>query len=84
MLMTISTLKMAIAVILEFAEKVKDEISNAIISNGRVIEERENKYRANRYEDDLCIMCDGKIMALGGIKWFITDLVKEMVGADNG
>ena len=64
----------------EFAEKVKDEISNAIISNGRVIEEREKKYRANRYEDDLCIMCDSKIMALGGIKWFINDLVKELVG----
>lgn len=62
----------------EFAEKIKDEITDAIISNGRVIEERENKYNANRYEDDLCIMCDSKIIALGGIKYFIDNLLKEM------
>lgn len=64
----------------EFAEKVYDEITEAIINNSDVIENRVKKHNANRYEDAICIMCDGKIMALGGIKYFMKNLVKEMVG----
>lgn len=68
----------------EFADKIYSEITNAIISNGKAIVERVDKHGVDRYEDNFCSMCDGKIMALGGIKFFIKDLVKEMVGADNG
>lgn len=67
----------------EFAKKVNDEITNAIISNGRAIEERETKHNVDRYEDNFCSMCDGKIIALGGIKLFMQDLLKEMVGDSN-
>ena len=64
----------------EFAELIYDEITNAIINNNDVIENRVKKHNANRYEDGFCMMCDGKITALGGIKYFIKNLVKEMVG----
>ena len=64
----------------EFAEKVCDEITDAIINNGKVIKERIEKHNVNRLEDNFCCMCDGKIMALGGIEYFIKNLVKELVG----
>lgn len=64
----------------EFAERLLNEIQEAILSNDKVISERVKKHNANRYEDDLCIMCDGKIMALGGIRYFVINLLKEMEG----
>lgn len=64
----------------EFAEKVLNEIREAIISNDKAIKEREEKHNVNRYEDNFCSMCDGKISALGGIRYFINNLAKEMVG----
>lgn len=64
----------------EFAEKVLNEIREAIISNDKAIKEREEKHNVNRYEDNFCSMCDGKIRALGGIRYFINNLVKETVG----
>lgn len=64
----------------EFAEKVNREITEAIISNDDAIREREKKHCVNRYEDNFCAMCEGKIIALGGIKSFINDLVKERLG----
>lgn len=66
--------------ITEFAEKVNREITEAIISNDDAITEREKKHGVNRYEDNFCAMCDGKIIALGGIKSFINELVKERLG----
>lgn len=62
----------------EFAEKVFKEIQDAIISNDKAKNERIEKHNVDRYEDDFCIMCDGKIMALGGIRYFIKNLLKEM------
>jgi hypothetical protein len=64
----------------EFADKVCDEITDAIINNGKVIKERIEKHNVNRLEDNFCCMCDGKIMALGGIEYFIKNLLKELVG----
>ena len=64
----------------EFADKVCDEITDAIINNGKVINERIEKHNVNRLEDSFCCMCDGKIRALGGIEYFIKNLLKEMVG----
>jgi len=64
----------------EFAEKVCDEITDAIINNGKVIKERIEKHNVNRLEDNFCCMCDGKIMALGGIEYFIKNLLKELTG----
>lgn len=64
----------------EFAERVDKEITDAIFANDKVIQARVTRYRLNRYEDDLCIMCDGKIRALDGIKCFIDNLAKETVG----
>ena len=64
----------------EFVEKVNREITEAIISNDDAITEREKKHGVNRYEDNFCAMCEGKIIALGGIKSFINDLVKERLG----
>lgn len=63
----------------EFAEKILNEIREAIISNDKAIKEREEKHNANRYEDNFCSMCDGKISALGGIRYFINNLLKELV-----
>lgn len=68
----------------EFAEKVCNEITDAIISNGKVIKERVEKHNVNRLEDNFCCMCDGKIRALGGIEYFIKNLLKEMVGDNCG
>ena len=67
----------------EFAKLVLIEIQEAIFANDKVIQARVEKRNANRYEDDLCIMCDGKIYALGGIEFFIKNLLKEKVGKDN-
>lgn len=64
----------------EFAERVDKEITDAIFANDKVIQARVTRYRLNRYEDDLCIMCDGKIRALDGIKCFIDNALKETVG----
>ena len=64
----------------EFAERVDKEITDAIFANDKAIQARVTRYRLNRYEDDLCIMCDGKIRALDGIKCFIDNLAKETVG----
>ena len=71
-----------IEAIKEFADKILNEIQDAIISNDEAIKEREEKHNANRYEDNFCSMCDGKISALGGIRYFINNLVKEMVGEE--
>ena len=66
----------------EFADKIFEEITEAILSNDKAIQERVERHNANRYEDDLCIMCDGKITALGGIRYFIFNLLKELVGEE--
>ena len=67
----------------EFADKVCDEITDAIINNGKVINERIEKHNVNRLEDNFCCMCDGKIRALGGIEYFIKNLLKELVENEN-
>ena len=67
-----------VGTIKEFAEKIFEEIQDAIISNDKAKNERIEKHNVDRYEDDFCIMCDGKIMALGGIRYFIKNLLKEM------
>lgn len=68
----------------EFADKVCDEITDAIINNDKVIKERIEKHNVNRLEDSFCCMCDGKIRALGGIEYFIKNLLKELVGDGSG
>ena len=67
----------------EFSEEVLKEIQDAILSNDRAIRERVERHNANRYDDDLCILWDGKITALGGIRCFIVNLLEEMVGDNN-
>ena len=64
----------------EFAERINREIIEAIISNDKAIAERERKHNVNRYEDNFCAMCDGKVVALSGIKSFIDNLLKELAG----
>lgn len=64
----------------ELVGLIKDEITDAIISNGTAIKERVEKHNVNRYEDKLCVMCDGKVSALVGIEDFIDNLLKELVG----
>lgn len=68
----------------EFAKKIDDEIYEALTNNENVIREREIKYNVNRFDDIFCSSCMGKNTALCGIHDFITELVKEKVGADNG
>lgn len=63
----------------ELAEKIRLEIAAATRSNERAIAERE-KQGANRYEDNFCAMCDGKIAALRGIDYYIDSLIEEMEG----
>lgn len=67
----------------EFAKKVNDEISEAVYSNHRAITERINEHNANRYEDKICSMWDDQITALVSIRFYIDNLVKEMVGVNN-
>ena len=67
----------------EFAERVSREIIEAIISNDKAITERESKHKVNRYEDNFCAMCDGKVIALSGIKSFVDNLLIEMESEKN-
>ena len=59
-----------------FAYDVIEEIDDAIHSNYNVIEEREKKHNANRYEDGVCLMCDGKISAMLGLKEYIFNTIR--------
>ena len=68
----------------ELVGLIKDEITDAIISNGTAIKERVEKHNVNRYEDNICVMCDGKVSALVGIEDFLDNILKELVGEDNG
>lgn len=65
----------------EFAEKLKEEIRDAIDCNYEVIEEHNETHKPPNAE--FVGFCNGKILALRGIDDYIDDLVKEMVGADN-
>lgn len=66
----------------EFVGLIKDEITDAIISNGTAIKERVENHNVNRYEDNICVMCDGKVSALVGIEDFLDNLLKELKGTD--
>ena len=65
----------------EVARKIYVELYNEIIdarnSNYEVIKEREVKHNVNRYEDNFCQYCYGKIHALDGIAYFIDELAKK-------
>lgn len=54
-----------------------NEIIDARNSNFEAIKERETKHNVNRYEDMFCHYCDGKIHALDGIFYFITELTEK-------
>ena len=68
----------------EFAEDVCGEIDDAIHSNYNAKEEREAKCKKLGIpidaEDSYLMYCEGKIHALSGIRNYIFNLVKEMVG----
>ena len=53
------------------------EIIEARNSNFEEIKERERKYNVNRYEDTFCNYCNGKIHALDGIYYFVSELMKK-------
>ena len=65
----------------EFAERLKEEIVEALKSNYNAQNERILK--TNKV-DEFVKYCDGKIAALRGIDDFLDDLLKEMVGDSNG
>ncbi len=65
----------------EFAERLHTEILQALESNYRARAERERK-TFNFAEDVLWSYCSGKVHCLDGLKRFVNDLVKEMVGVD--
>lgn len=61
-------------------EQIHREIAEAIKSNVRAIDERQEKY--NIYEDDFIHRCYGKIDALRGIDAFITELKEKCAKED--
>lgn len=65
----------------EIFEQIHREIAEAIKSNVRAIDERQEKY--NIYEDDFIHRCYGKIDALRGIDGFITELKEKFVTDTN-
>lgn len=68
----------------ECIEKVKEEIKQALESNYKARNEREKK-EINLYLDDLFWnYCSGKIDCLRGLDDFLGNLLKELVGEDNG
>lgn len=68
----------------ECIEKVKEEIAKALESNYKARAEKENK-EINLYLDNLFWnYCTGKIDCLRGIDDFCNNLLKELVGEDNG
>ena len=64
----------------EFAERVKEEIVQALESNYKAQNER--LLKTNKV-DEFVKYCDGKIITLRGLKDFLDDLLKELVGEDN-
>jgi hypothetical protein len=70
-------------VVRELYTALYNEIIDARNSNFEAIKERETKHNANRYEDGFCQYCDGKIHALDGIFYFITELTKKYMEGQN-
>jgi hypothetical protein len=63
----------------EFAERLKEEITQAINSNAKARAERERKTK-DFAEDALWHYCTGKIHCLQGLENFIDEFVAEKVG----
>ena len=61
----------------EIYTALHNEIIDAINCNYNVIKEREEKHKVNRYEDDFCQYCNGKIHALEGILYFMDELMDK-------
>ena len=70
-------------VVRELYTALYNEIIDARNSNFEAIKERETKHNVNRYEDGFCQYCDGKIHALDGIFYFITELTKKYMEGQN-
>ena len=70
-------------VVREIYTALYNEIIDAQNSNFEAIKERETKHNVNRYEDGFCQYCDGKIHALDGIFYFITELTKKYMEGQN-
>ena len=67
----------------ECIEKVKKEISEALKSNYKARAEREQKIPIYT-ETEFLSYCSGKIDCLRGIDDFLDNLIKEIVGENNG
>lgn len=67
----------------ECIEKVKEEISEALKSNYKARAEREQKIPIHT-ENEFLSYCSGKIDCLRGLDDFCDNLLKEMVGENNG
>lgn len=65
-----------------FASEVLQEIEKALASNYNAIYQMTTKHGVSRYDDKLCITCDGKISALRGIQFFIEELVRKIEDED--
>ena len=61
------------------AEKIYQEIGSEKNKHYKAISERVERFGADRYEDCFCAVCDGKILALDELRFFIEDFVKEEV-----
>lgn len=66
----------------EFAERLKDEIAEALKSNYKARAERIEKHNVGE-TDEFISYCGGKIDCLRGLDDFLDDLLKELVG-DSG
>lgn len=65
----------------EFAEKINEEIEQALKNNYE--RKREHMEKTQHY-DDFSIYCNGKIDCLRGLQEFTNNLVKEMAGDSDG
>ena len=57
--------------------ELRGEIIDARNSNFAAIKERVEKHNVDRYKDDFCQYCYGKIHALDGICYFVDELEKK-------
>lgn len=60
------------------AAEIYKKIGSEKNKHYKAILERVDRFGADRYEDLFCSVCDGKILALDELQFFIEDFVKEM------
>lgn len=61
------------------AAEIYKKIGSEKNKHYKVISECVERFGVNRYEDCFCAVCDGKILALDDLRFFIEDFVKKEV-----